>query len=121
MADQILTFEKNNIQLNAHRMGRDLIVTLSGGQTHIGAVALGYCYDKQNRKSNASVIALPGHKEDVLIFPLARRLSKSLGISVCVIAGIHFDHLTPDQIMDIVQTSESLADELITHLRKSNT
>ncbi len=119
MLSQPLILEKNNLKLEARHLGNDLVVIISGGDAHLGAVAVGYCYGGQKNKSNASLLALPGHKEDVLVFPIARRLSKSLGTNVAVLAGIHFEKLTGGQIMDIVQTAESLVDELISAIKES--
>lgn len=111
--------EKNNLKLEARALGHDLVVIITGGEEHLGAVAVGYCYGGQSKKSNASLLSLPGHKEDVLIFPIARRLSKTLATNVAVIAGIHFEKLSAGQIMDIVQTAESLVDELISAIQKT--
>ncbi len=120
MLNQPLILEKNNLKLEARSLGSDLVVIITGGDAHLGAVAVGYCYGGQKSKSNASLLTLPGHKEDVLIFPIARRLSKALATNVAVLAGIHFDQLSASQIMDIVQTAESLVDELISAIQSSN-
>ncbi len=113
MLNDLFFAQKNDIELKAFALGKDLVVTLTGGKAHLGAVGVGMCYGPKEQKSNASLIAIPGHKEDVLVFPIARRLSKALKVNVCVLAGIHFDGLTPQQVMEVVQTAENLVDELI--------
>ncbi|APF19628.1 prenylated flavin chaperone LpdD [Caldithrix abyssi] len=119
MFNKPFVFRKNEVELNAFFMGEDLIVAISGGEAHLGAVAVGMCYGADHKKSSVSLIGLPGHQEDVLIFPIARRLSKALQTNVCVMAGIHFDQLTGVQIMDIVQTAEDLTDQLINAIRQT--
>ncbi len=117
MFEKPIILKKNGIELKAFTMGQDLIVVIGGGEVHLGAVAVGMCYPEKPT-SNVSIIALPGHKEDVLIFPIARRLSKELTTNVCVLAGIHFAQLSPAEIMEIVNTTESLADQLVSTYRK---
>ncbi len=117
MRSDRINLEMNGIRLNAFYLGNDLIVTIRGGEEHLGAVAVGVCYGAEKNKSNASVISLPGHKEDSLVFPIAARLSKTLKTNVCVIAGIHFEKPTPDQISDIIQNTRQLIDRLIERLQ----
>jgi len=100
--------------------GADLIVYISGGVEHIGAVGLGYCYNHSDQKANSSVIAISGHKEDDLVKSLSYKLSKSLKTTVAVIAGIHYDNITKSEIRTIIENANHLADELIRHLNSES-
>jgi hypothetical protein len=93
--------------------GADLIVYISGGVEHIGAVGLGYCYNHADRKANSSVIAISGHKEDDLVKSISQKLSKALKTTVAVIAGVHYDNMTKSEIHTIIENANNLADELI--------
>ncbi len=108
-----LTFKQNGLILRAIPMGRDWLITIGGGQVHIGAAALGICYDELEGKANASVISVPGHREDALLFPLAQKMSKALKTTVCLVAGIHFDDLTPQELEKVILTAEALAERFL--------
>ncbi len=102
-------------------MGRDLAVTLAGGDlSHIGAVAV-----SQSRPSHrpeggtsatTSIIALPGHKEDDLARNLAARFAAQLDAVVSVSCGIHMDQIGQGDLKDILELSEELAARALTRI-----
>ncbi len=116
----VLTLERGRVSLcmTCVPMGRDLAVTLCGGdRAHIGAVAV-----SQSRPSlepggatsaTTSVIALLGHKEDDLARTLAARFSARLDAVVTVACGIHMDAIRPGEFKDILEMSEALAAEAL--------
>jgi gallate decarboxylase subunit D len=94
-------------------LGRDLLVTLVGGEAHVGAVALG----GRNKRSYASVLTVPDHRDDVIAKEAALRISKELNCSCVVIVGIHVSNASKHQVSEIVGASFALVDELIEALK----
>ncbi len=113
VTEKEFTFQQDGLILRAIPMGRDWLITIGGGKVHIGAVALGICYDERKGKANASVISVPGHREDALLFPLAQKMSKALKTTVCVVAGIHFDDLSARELKRVILNAETLAERFL--------
>ena len=100
---------RTKVSLLANRLGDDLAVFIYNEQAHIGAVAVGE-YDHEHKRASVSVFTRLGHKDDVIAQRAAYLISKSLQTSVCVIAGIHLDNITGEEIEALVENS-SLAAE----------
>lgn len=111
-------FKNDKILLKCIKLGNDYQVIISGGDEHIGAVALGVCYDRVKKRSNISQLAVYGHKEDLLVQNIAALLSRQLAATVAVTAGIHFDNLSSDEIDKILEIVEDLATRLIGQLQR---
>jgi len=123
----VLTAERGRVALRmvCVPMGRDLAVTLCGGdRAHIGAVAVAQAR-ASHRTDNAaggvasastSVITLPGHKEDDLARTLAARFAARLDAVVSVSCGIHLDALGQDELKDILDLAEELAGQALARL-----
>lgn len=88
-----------NIQFHALQMGNDLAMTITGGASHIGAVATAY-FDSDLIK--VAMQELPHHKEGLLAKECAQSLAKELNCTVTVLMGIHIDNATKEQIEDII-------------------
>ena len=97
------------VTLKATDVGGDLLVTITGGRAHIGAAAVGI---KTEGMATASVITVPAHREDRVVKDAAEKLAKVLDRTVVVVAGIHYDDMSQDEIMDTLQ----LCDEMVTAL-----
>lgn len=98
-----------SLRLRALRLGDDLSLTLTGGdREHLGAVALAAPQSGRDGSATASVLTLPGHREDLLARRLALHLAATLGIAVSVACGIHIDAPTRQELQDV----EAMADEL---------
>ena len=102
-----------DLRIDATRVGKDLLVTVVGGKAHVGAVALGGFH----RRSYASVLAVPNHRDDIIAKEAALRISKELRQSCVVVVGIHVRDATEEQVAEIVDTSFSLVNELIEALK----
>ncbi|HIE06900.1 MAG TPA: hypothetical protein EYP64_02510, partial [Desulfarculaceae bacterium] len=80
----------------------DVIVIITGGWDHIGAVGLAVprpsLLDANNRSATSSILTMPGHKEDVLVKDVSERLAAATGRNIAVIAGVHYDGLSIDDI-----------------------
>jgi len=98
---------RTRVGMSVNRIGEDLIVCLFNEAGHIGAVAVAEYCEKENRAS-VSVITRFGHKEDSLASDAAHKLCKAVRRPVCVIAGIHLDNITNDEIAEILGNCEKL-------------
>jgi len=101
---------RTRVTLSASAIGKDPIVCLFNDAGHIGAVAVAE-YGKN--RTSVSVITRAGHKEDAVASAAARKLCKFLKKPVCVIAGIHLDNITEDEITQIVANCEKLVEKYI--------
>lgn len=109
------------LRLCAVAMGRDLTVTLAGGErAHIGAVALSQARPSLEGgggiSASTSVLTLAGHKEDELARSLAARLAIHRDGAVCVACGIHVDAITPGELRDVQELAGELLERLIGQL-----
>ena len=98
---------RTQVGISVNRIGEDLIVYLFNDAGHIGAVAVADYSEEENRAS-VSVITRPGHKEDALASDAAHKICNSVRKSVCVIAGIHVDNITKEEIAEILKNCEKL-------------
>lgn len=106
---------RTKIHLFAKKLGRDLIVTITGGREHAGAIGIGLFI---NGKATSSVITLPNHKEDNIAKQGAGKIAKELKTNAVVIAGIHLDNITQEEIDAVVKNSMALVAELIAEFKK---
>jgi len=102
-----------DLRVDVAHLGRDLLVVLVGGEAHVGAVALGGFH----KRSYASVITVPDHRDDIIAKEAASRISKALNCSCVVIVGIHVSNASKQQISQIIEASFTLINELIEALK----
>ena len=112
--------EKNGaFEVAAHVMpvGGDMLVVLTGGLAHIGAVAIAQprpgIGDPNRIGSTSSVFTLVGHKEDVIAKSMSEELSRKLDRVVTVVAGIHWDGLTQRDIAMVVELCGTIGKMII--------
>ena len=103
---------RTRVGMSVNQIGEDLVVCLFNEAGHIGATAVADFCEKENRAS-VSVITRPGHMEDKLASDAARRLCKAVRRPVCVIAGIHLDNITEDEIAEILANCEKLLSAVV--------
>ncbi|MGM0771740.1 MAG: hypothetical protein ACQESU_09070 [Halobacteriota archaeon] len=102
-----------------HRIiGEDLLVTLTGGKGHIGAVAVGY-YDRIPGHASSSVITLPSHRDDAIALDAARLISSITHSTTVFTAGIHFENITAEEIKEILSASNELINGFIVALKEN--
>lgn len=70
--------------------GKDLLVTVTGGEPRI------------------EKILLPAHRDDVISDKFAQALAQRLNTTVCVVSGIHFDGVSKQDIAEIVRASDEM-------------
>jgi hypothetical protein len=114
MVEYELTKGKGRARVNVtvNRMGSDLVVRIYNQNAHIGAVAVGD-YDHEHERASVSVITRLGHKDDALAREAAYLLSKSIRRPVCVIAGVHLDNITREEIDKILANTKIAVSEII--------
>lgn len=104
-------FRGKEITAEWEPLERGCLVTLFGGdQTHIGSTTM-ICSEGEPQ-----TICFPGHKERQVTEQWASALYEILHEPVCVTAGIHYDHLTPEGIREVLAVTDRLLDRLIQYL-----
>ncbi|MCK9363464.1 MAG: hypothetical protein M0P74_07690 [Syntrophales bacterium] len=107
------------LEVSARTMfvGADVLVVLTGGRAHIGAVAIAQprpgISDPNRIGSTSSVFTLVGHKEDVIAKSMSEELSRKLNRVVSVVAGIHWDSLTQADIVVVVEMCAAIGKRII--------
>jgi hypothetical protein len=99
------------VNITVNSMGSDLVVRIYNQDAHIGAVAVGD-YDYEHERASVSVITRLGHKDDALARDAAYLLSKSTKRPVCVIAGIHLDDITSEEIEKFLANTKIAISEI---------
>ena len=103
---------RTRVNLVASDMGDDLIVSIHNENAHLGAVAVGE-YDHENERASVSVITRLGHKDDAVAQKAAYSISKSTKRPVCVIAGIHLENITGEEIDKILENSRMVVEKFL--------
>ncbi|BCV20048.1 hypothetical protein [Moorella sp. Hama-1] len=89
--------------------GEGLIAHLLGGEKpHVGAVALGVPRPSlrgEGTSATISVLTLTGHKDDEVARPAAATMAAACQAPVVVVAGIHLDGATPEEILKLQENT----------------
>jgi hypothetical protein len=102
-----LIVEKYGIEVEADilSIGKDWIVAVSGGMTpHIGAVSYGNREEEKN-------ISLGTHKELAVTRKMFARLNVMCAGNLLITGGIHIDHITPEQIDQVMEICDILTEK----------
>jgi len=94
-----------DVELRAQWIGHDLLVKITGGVAHIGAVGVG-C--PLGVRASASVVSLPEHRDDRMAHTAAEKISAAFGCNCAVVAGVHFDDITLDEIKETLRLYEEV-------------
>lgn len=89
--------------------GRDLVLLVGGGDSHVGAVAAA-------ATGSAGAVVLGSHREGPLAEEAAARIAAAAGCACAAVAGIHQDDATPQEIAAIVANIEAGVTALVTAL-----
>jgi hypothetical protein len=111
-----------NLEAKGFSLGRDLIISIFGGDLpHIGAVGIAHprpSLKKPNEiSSTASVYCVLGHKEDIIAKEASERIAAALNRNVVVTVGIHWDHISDPDIQVISGRAKALIEKIIEHLK----
>ncbi len=101
-----------------HRVGEDVLLTVTGGdRPHAGGVAVSLPRPSLSGdgkpSASTSVICVPGHKEDLLAREAGERAARRLGVTVVVVAGIHLDTASPEEIKSLQANALEAVEELL--------
>lgn len=103
------------LTLRLCRMGRDWQAVLTGGDAHLGGVALAV-----PEVGPRGHVETPGvtvrmllrdkrHKDVELAAFLAQTLAEKLECAVCASAGVHYEQITKDEILQVRDLTGRLA------------
>lgn len=109
---------RGELVLDHRIIGEDLVVTLTGGKGHVGAVAVGY-YDRIPGHASSSVITLPSHRDDAIALDAARLISSVTHSTTVFTAGIHFENITDEEIKEVLSASNELINHFIGSLKEN--
>ena len=95
----------------------DVIVIVSGGRDHIGALSLAIprpsLQDQCRMSVTSSILTVPGHKDDELAKYVSEKVSAVTERKIVVIAGVHYDDLALADLSIIRELWISLTEKII--------
>lgn len=106
-----------------YEIGPDILAAVWGGnRPHIGAIGMAQARqslrDEKKSAATSSVFTLLGHKEDLIVKPLSEEITRRFGRNSVVVAGIHWDNLTDDEIHTAGKLCEKLTAKIIEKLAR---
>lgn len=107
------------ITLDAKPIGNDYLLTLTGGEAHVGAVGVGH-FDEKSQRTGSSVVTMPGHREELLALNGARQVSKATKKTTVLVVGIHQDNISLEEIKDVVSAAEEMIVDFIAFCEKTD-
>ena len=108
--------DRTSVSLSAFYQGNGLVVCIfNASGAHIGAVAVAD-YDFKESRAFSSVVTLPGHRDDEVAKKQAHIIARHTRKPVCVIAGIHLDDITLEEIKALQVEVDKLVQEFLREL-----
>lgn len=106
------------VEVRAFGTADGIIALLLGGERpHVGAVVLSLPRASRSGSGRLSctstVLPLLGHKDDLVARPLAERLAVTFGQPAVVVAGVHVDDATEEDIAILVENCRKAGAALI--------
>jgi hypothetical protein len=114
-----VTVDNFTISAKIVKTGDDIVIIIGGGKSHIGAVGVSFptvSIINGDTTITTSVITLPSHKDDIVAKMVSETVAKKLNKKVIVIAGIHFDNLSKNDIDTILKACNELSFKIIEKL-----
>ncbi len=102
------------VQLTFIAQGCDFLVLITGGDLHVGAVAV--CDGRTELAHVRSIdnsVQVQGHREGPIASEAAETLAIASGRTCCAVVGIHQDNATPAEIHEIVENVRQGLQQLI--------
>lgn len=99
-----------------------IVCILGGEKPHIGSLVLGI--PRPSLKSptetsvTSSVINIVGHKDDEIARPVAEKFARELQQVTAVIAGVHVDNASEDDITRLMDNSNQAAETLLKKMKR---
>lgn len=94
------------LDVTARLMGSDFLVVLTGGQAHAGGCALA------ETNTPAKSVTAAGHRDAELAEYMANFLRQKLSGTIIVVAGVHYDAITRDEINLVFSLCRNLAESI---------
>ena len=115
---KVLPFNNYNIVVEVYAQGKDLLIRCFGGsRPHIGAIAIAIPHlslaDPARNSATASVYALTGHKDDIVASSMAKTIAAASNKLVVVVAGIHIEGITKEEIQKLLEMMDYIGQEII--------
>jgi len=102
----------------------DLIVVVTGGRDHIGAVGLAVprpsLLDPNVLSATSSILTIPGHKEDILVKDVSERLAAATRHNIIVVAGVHYDNLAKADLKILQELWIELTNKITTFINQEH-
>ena len=119
--NNLYTFEEKmeagRIYCRLLRMGEDYQITVSGGiKPHIGTVVLAQARESltgEGISATSSVINVVGHKDEAVARNFAEKIAIAGRCTAVCSCGIHIDHATEMQLLQIKKITEHLLDKCL--------
>lgn len=93
--------------------GAGVTVTLASAEHgHVGATAQALPREEPGRTATTSVLAVPGHKDDIPAREMAAALATRLGVPVAVSAGMHVDDASSEDIEVLLANARELTGQI---------
>ncbi|MDI9619316.1 MAG: hypothetical protein QFX33_00625 [Candidatus Nezhaarchaeota archaeon] len=101
--------------------GKGVAALLTGGdEPHVGAVAVSIpssvVHHPEKVRGSTSVFTVPGHMDDQVAAPLAKRMAEALGEPVVVVCGLHVHAATAKDIRRLVENSHAAVEKALKRL-----
>ncbi len=106
---------RTRVCLTAWGMGQDFLVLIYNRNAHLGAVSVSE-FDVRVGRNSVSTITLLGHKDDALSREAAYSIGKATKKNISVVAGVHIDNITPEEISRALDNARVGVAEFITSL-----
>ena len=105
-----LSFADLNIEQK--KIGDDILITVSGGEKpHIGCCVLAVPRPSLTGdgtvSATSSILNVTGHKDEFICRKLAEKAAAEYGCTVVCTGGFHMDHITPEQIKEVLEALEN--------------
>ncbi len=99
------------VTLKYFDIGEDLLVIITGGKEHIGAISL------MDNGLYSSVVK-SGHKDEMISKFVIKTISSVINKDIAVTCGIHIDNATKDEIETIFKNTEKCIEKFISIYRR---
>ena len=104
------------VHLRGFPIGPEWLLVITNSVGHLGSVAVAE-YDPGSGRASASVITAAGHRDDLVAKAQAQALAGILKRRTCVVAGIHIDNPTDEELRQLVANSNELVRRFLDELR----
>lgn len=117
---------KYTIYISALVTEDGISVNLTGGERpHVGGVALSVPRQSLTTGTvscdtcscDTWLIPVPGHKDIYAAGPASERICKATGEKTVVVAGIHIDHATPEEVQILLENANKATELLLEQIK----